>query len=99
MANRKPLTDAEGEVRELTPDDFALARPAHEVLPELLGPEVAAAFLEKRGPGRPKTEVPKVFTAIRLDADIVKAFKATGKGWQTRMNNALRDWLKTHSPG
>jgi uncharacterized protein (DUF4415 family) len=24
------------------------------------------------------------------------AFKETGAGWQTRMNNALRDWLKTH---
>ncbi len=29
---------------------------------------------------------------------IVEAFKATGKGWQTRMNAALKDWLKTHSP-
>ena len=35
---------------------------------------------------------------VRYDADIVAAFKATGKGWQTRMNEALRDWLKTHSP-
>ena len=47
--------------------------------------------------GRPKAESPKVFTGIRLDADVVKTFKATGKGWQTRMNAALRDWLKTHS--
>jgi uncharacterized protein (DUF4415 family) len=47
--------------------------------------------------GRPKAESPKVFTGIRLDADVVKIFKATGKGWQTRMNAALRDWLKTHS--
>ena len=31
------------------------------------------------------------------DADVVDAFKATGKGWQTRMNAALRDWLKAHS--
>jgi len=49
--------------------------------------------------GRPKSESPKVFTGIRLDAAIVDTFKATGKGWQTRMNAALRDWLKTHSPG
>ena len=48
--------------------------------------------------GRPKAELPKVFTGIRLDSDVVKTFKATGKGWQTRMNAALRDWLKTHSP-
>lgn len=32
------------------------------------------------------------------DAEVVEAFRATGKGWQTRMNAALRDWLKTHSP-
>ncbi|WP_156411263.1 MULTISPECIES: BrnA antitoxin family protein [Alishewanella] len=29
---------------------------------------------------------------------MVAAFNPTGKGWQTRMNAALRDWLKTHSP-
>lgn len=47
--------------------------------------------------GRPNVESPKVFTGIRLDADVVESFKSTGKGWQTRMNAALRDWLKTHS--
>lgn len=40
----------------------------------------------------------KSSTTLRFDTDILAAFKATGKGWQTRMNNALRDWLKTHSP-
>ena len=35
---------------------------------------------------------------VRYDAEVVEAFKATGKGWQTRMNAALKDWLKTHSP-
>jgi uncharacterized protein (DUF4415 family) len=38
-----------------------------------------------------------VFTGIRLDAEVIDRFKAPGKGWQTRMNAALRDWLKTHS--
>ena len=33
---------------------------------------------------------------IRLGNDILTAFKATGKGWQTRIDNALRDWLKEH---
>jgi len=47
--------------------------------------------------GRPASDSPKVFTGIRLDADVLDHFKATGKGWQTRMNAALRDWLKTHS--
>jgi uncharacterized protein (DUF4415 family) len=48
--------------------------------------------------GRPPAERPKQALTVRYDADVVEAFKATGKGWQTRMNDALRDWLKTHSP-
>jgi uncharacterized protein (DUF4415 family) len=48
--------------------------------------------------GRPKAESVKLALTVRYDADVVEAFKATGKGWQTRMNAALRDWLKTHSP-
>ncbi|MBX4158939.1 BrnA antitoxin family protein, partial [Lactiplantibacillus plantarum] len=35
----------------------------------------------------------KVSTTIRFDADILAAFKHAGPGWQTRMNQALRDWL------
>ncbi len=46
--------------------------------------------------GRPKAESPKLALTIRYDADVIEAFKATGKGWQTRMNAALKDWLKEH---
>ncbi len=38
----------------------------------------------------------KSATTIRLDEDILVAFKATGRGWQTRINNALKDWLTSH---
>ena len=48
--------------------------------------------------GRPGTASPKVALTVRYDAEVVEAFKATGKGWQTRMNAALKDWLKTHPP-
>jgi len=49
--------------------------------------------------GRPPSARPlKVPTTIRFDADVLDAFKASGKGWQTRVNEALREWLKTHSP-
>ena len=48
--------------------------------------------------GRPKTDYKKQALMVRYDDDVVAAFKATGKGWQTRMNDALRDWLKTHLP-
>ncbi|MDR0380184.1 MAG: BrnA antitoxin family protein [Candidatus Accumulibacter sp.] len=43
-----------------------------------------------RGPNkRPKKEQ----VAIRYSPDVLAAFRATGKGWQTRMNDALREWL------
>lgn len=51
--------------------------------------------------GRPEGSLkacPKVQTAIRFDADVLAGLKATGKGWQTRVNEAMREWLKTHSP-
>jgi uncharacterized protein (DUF4415 family) len=38
----------------------------------------------------------KIATTIRFDEDVLTAFKATGRGWQTRINNALREWLKEH---
>jgi uncharacterized protein (DUF4415 family) len=88
---------ADPDAYELTEEFFARARPAKEVLPELFGTERAAEILQARKSGRPRTENPKIFTGIRLDADVLDAFKATGKGWQTRMNEALKEWLKEHS--
>ncbi len=52
----------------------------------------------RRQRGRPAGSE-KESTTIRFDRDILAAFRAAGPGWQTRMNAALRDWLKTHSPG
>lgn len=51
--------------------------------------------------GRPSGSVktaPKVSTTIRLSPDVVQAFRAGGDGWQTRIDGALKDWLRTHSP-
>ena len=45
--------------------------------------------------GRP-TGLTKASQTVRFDLEILAAFKATGKGWQTRMNEALREWLKDH---
>jgi uncharacterized protein (DUF4415 family) len=39
----------------------------------------------------------KVQTAIRFDPDVLDGLRATGRGWQTRVNDAMRDWLKAHS--
>ncbi|MBD9360132.1 BrnA antitoxin family protein [Methylomonas fluvii] len=97
MAEPLPLTDADGEVRELTETDFKQMRPVGEVFAELFGAEPAAEMLRPKG-GRPRKDSPKVFTGIRLDVEVLEAFRATGKGWQTRMNDALKEWLKDHSP-
>ncbi|MFM0728850.1 BrnA antitoxin family protein [Paraburkholderia strydomiana] len=53
------------------------------------------AQMKRRG-GRPKLASPKIAVTVRYDAEIIERFRASGEGWQTRMNDALRDWLNTH---
>lgn len=63
-------------------------------LPDLSTPEWAARFERaKVTRGRPKAEVTKVSTTLRLDPDILAAFRATGPGWQGRINATLRKAL------
>jgi uncharacterized protein (DUF4415 family) len=47
--------------------------------------------------GRPPAAVTKERITIRLSPDVLERFRATGKGWQTRMDEALKEWMKTHS--
>lgn len=96
---RKPHLDPEWldkDAPEATDAWFANARPAAEMLGDLLGQNVAQEMLKPKR-GRPALARPKAHVNIRLDADVLEAFKETGSGWQTRLNNALRDWLKSHS--
>jgi uncharacterized protein (DUF4415 family) len=53
--------------------------------------------VERRTRGKQKEPAKKQLT-IRLSAEVIDLFKATGKGWQARIDNALRDWLKEHKP-
>lgn len=50
----------------------------------------------RRERGRPLGSGLKEQVAIRLDRDVLDAFRAGGPGWQTRMNEALREWLQGH---
>ncbi len=43
--------------------------------------------------GRPRAENPKKAISLRLDPDVIEKFRATGKGWQSRINAALREKL------
>jgi uncharacterized protein (DUF4415 family) len=60
--------------------------------------EGAAALRGALSRGRPKAQGTKQALTVSYDAEVIDAFKATGTGWQTRMNDALIDWLRTHSP-
>ncbi|MCY4504293.1 MAG: BrnA antitoxin family protein [Alphaproteobacteria bacterium] len=60
-------------------------------LPDFSTPEWQAKFAEapvRRG--RPKSDVTKVRTTLRLDPDVLAAFRSGGPGWQSRINDALR---------
>lgn len=62
-----------------------------ENAPDLSAPywvEKLAKSMVQRG--LPKADVTKVSMTIRLDQDVIEAFKAQGAGWQSRMNDALR---------
>ena len=83
MRKRKPLTDAEGEVRELTAEDFRHMRPLSD-FPDL------AELVRKRGERGPQKSPTKQQVTLRLDRDVVERFRATGEGWQRRINAALR---------
>jgi uncharacterized protein (DUF4415 family) len=92
MPKRTPLINVDGQVRELTAADLRHFKPAAEVLP----PEMLKVMgVKPRGPQKAPT---KQATTIRLSPDVMAAFKATGAGWQTRVDAALKDWLRTHSP-
>jgi uncharacterized protein (DUF4415 family) len=89
MINLKPLIDNEGEVRELTDEDLAKFKPAGEVLPASLKTKLTMR-------GRPKVDNPKNTISIRLSDDVLEYFKSTGKGWQTRMNEVLEQYVVSH---
>ena len=98
MDSRLPVIDEDGEVGDLSRVDRSLFRPAAEVLP----PELYAGLLEmnrRAGVRGPQKAPVKQATTIRFDADVLAALRATGKGWQTRVNDAMREWVRTHSPG
>lgn len=54
-------------------------------------------FAHARRIGRPVSEHPKERISIRLSPDVAAYFRSTGKGWQTRIDAALREWVDTHT--
>ncbi|HLY47133.1 MAG TPA: BrnA antitoxin family protein [Stellaceae bacterium] len=87
---RRPadISQEDGEsvdVPEATDAEFATARPFREVLP--------AQFKAWKKMGRPPVAAPKVHIGFRLAADVVSAIRATGRGYNARVEKVLRDAL------
>jgi uncharacterized protein (DUF4415 family) len=47
--------------------------------------------------GRPLGSGTKAQVTLRLDVEVLEKFKASGDGWQTRINDALKNWVQTHA--
>ena len=60
---------------------------------------VRAAVAAKRKPGErgPQRTPTKQLVSVRYSPEVLSYFKATGAGWQTRMDEALKQWVSTHS--
>ena len=84
-APMRPLTDEDGEVRELTREDFRRMRPIAEVDPGML-----EAVAQWRKVGRPKAITPKTHISFRLAAEVVESIKATGPGYNARVEQVPR---------
>lgn len=46
--------------------------------------------------GRPKSANPKILLSVRYSPDVVEYFKSTGEGWQSRMDEVLREYVEQH---
>jgi uncharacterized protein (DUF4415 family) len=91
MSNSKPL-DPERLDKDnpaWTRADIDKSRPASEVLPGLIGAKATDELL-RRSKGRPPKEHRKVNQTLRIDPDVLEAYRQEGKGWQTHMNEVLR---------
>lgn len=58
--------------------------------------ELTDAEFAKLKPGRPVAEVKKDRITIRLSPEVTGYFRATGKGWQTRLDKVLLEYIAKH---
>ena len=78
---------------EWTIEDFARARPASEVLPRFIGQKATDELMRRGRPAKPDR---KVNQTLRLDQDVLEAYRREGPGWQAHMNDVLRQHMPRH---
>ena len=79
---------------EWTQQDMDSARPASEVLPDLIGAKAAATLFGRSMERAPK-ETRRASRTVRLDPDVLTAYQKSGSGWEALINAVLRQ----HMPG
>lgn len=90
---RKPLTNKIGEVRGLTLKDIQEMKSAVDVLPT----EVLSVLPKRKISQRESQKLPtKITLTIPCSPEVVNYFKETGEGWQTRIDEVLKSWIKKH---
>jgi len=91
------LIDDDGEVRELTTADFKRMVP-FSALPkdeQAMLRELGEQAKKRRQGERGKQVAPtKQLVSLRLSADVLEHFRATGPGWQTRIDEHLKKLIK-----
>jgi uncharacterized protein (DUF4415 family) len=96
--NRNPKVDVavidDPDNPEWTEEMFRQSRPMTDFPEMLQGLLAASEKLRARKRGRPALEHPKVQVTLRLDEEVVRAFKEDGPGWQGRINDELKKTVR-----
>ena len=90
---KKPLSDKDGEVREITAAEMKRFKSIQKTDPEMA---LAMSLLKaKRSRGRPKIQAPRKMLSLRLKSNIIDEIKSTGKGYNTRIEKLLEEAIET----
>ena len=82
---------ADPDAQPTTDEQWAGMRPASERHPKMV-----ERYLKAKGRGKQKSPT-KIQTTIRYSPEVLEYFKSTGDGWQSRMNDVLREYIAQQS--
>lgn len=85
---KKPLIDAEGEIREITSEDMADFTPLSD------NPQLLSQLKRSVGQRGPQKKPTKEHISMRLSSEVTAHFRSTGKGWQSRIDAVLLDYVR-----
>ena len=89
--SKKSLINKDGEVRELTADDLKKFKPLSEANPALYAK--IKKGVGERGSQKSPTKIP---ISIRVSPEVAEYFRAKGKGWQSRIDAVLKNYVSHH---